>query len=328
VDCCGCSSVFHTPQWLETLQRTYGYEPVAFTDSPPGERLENGLLFCRVSSWITGRRLVSLPFSDHCEPLLKAPEKLLPILDKLKGLITREGRRYIELRVSDTTPVAVGFEKTEVFCSHTIDLRQECEKIFAGFHKNHVQRTIRKAERSGLTCEVGRSKPLLEACYALHKLTRLRHRAPVQPMSWFQNLLECLGDRAAVHLARIDGKPAAAILTAVHKSTLVYKYGCSDATLNRYGGTSLLFWRAIQDAKGQGLVDFDLGRSDLDNEGLIAFKDHLGGRRTALNYYRYTGRPLGAASGHWTQMLGKRVYALVPTPIRVTVGSTLYRHFG
>ena len=39
--------------------------------SPPDEPLENGFLFCRVESWLTGRRLVSLPFSDHCEPLCK-----------------------------------------------------------------------------------------------------------------------------------------------------------------------------------------------------------------------------------------------------------------
>src|SRR5580700_9883250 len=55
------ASVFHTVPWLKALQRTYQYEPVAFTTSPAGVELQNGLVACRIESWLTGRRLVSLP---------------------------------------------------------------------------------------------------------------------------------------------------------------------------------------------------------------------------------------------------------------------------
>src|SRR6185503_8664355 len=64
------SSVFHTKPWIEALLQTYGYTPTVFTTNPPGEPLTNGILGCRVDSWLTGSRIVSLPFSDHCEPLL------------------------------------------------------------------------------------------------------------------------------------------------------------------------------------------------------------------------------------------------------------------
>jgi hypothetical protein len=53
------ASVFHTVGWLQALRRTYGYEPVVFTTSSPTGDLENGLVFCRIKSWLTGRRLVS-----------------------------------------------------------------------------------------------------------------------------------------------------------------------------------------------------------------------------------------------------------------------------
>src|SRR5262245_28788841 len=85
------SSLFHTPQWLSALQQTYGYEPIAFTDAPPGHPIENALLFCRVSSWMTGRRLISLPFSDHCEPLVKNEERLAVLLEALKTRLGAEG---------------------------------------------------------------------------------------------------------------------------------------------------------------------------------------------------------------------------------------------
>jgi lipid II:glycine glycyltransferase (peptidoglycan interpeptide bridge formation enzyme) len=74
----------------------------------------------------------------------------------------------------------------------------------------------------------------------------------VQPRSWFQNVIDSLGDRVVVHVAKHEGRPVAAIVTAAHKRTLVYKYGCSDVASNRLGAMSFLFWRAIQTAKEQG----------------------------------------------------------------------------
>ena len=71
------ASIFHTPGWLESLQRTYGYEPLVLTTSPPGSALTNGVVFCRVKSWLTGERLVSVPFADHCQPLVRARRRLL-----------------------------------------------------------------------------------------------------------------------------------------------------------------------------------------------------------------------------------------------------------
>src|SRR5438105_4017019 len=78
------ASVFHAPEWLEALRRTYAYEPVVLTTSPPGKDLGNAMVFCRVRSWLTGTRLVSLPFSDHCEPLVGNQEEIEYLLSGLK----------------------------------------------------------------------------------------------------------------------------------------------------------------------------------------------------------------------------------------------------
>jgi hypothetical protein len=67
------ASVFHNREWLEALRRTYGYAPVAYTTSPPADRLSNAIVLCEIRSWLTGRRMVSLPFADHCQPLIEHP---------------------------------------------------------------------------------------------------------------------------------------------------------------------------------------------------------------------------------------------------------------
>lgn len=63
------SSVFHRKEWLKTLADTYAYQPFVLTSTAPGMKLSDGIAFCEVKSWVTGKRLVSLPFSDHSEPL-------------------------------------------------------------------------------------------------------------------------------------------------------------------------------------------------------------------------------------------------------------------
>src|SRR5580692_9349194 len=90
-------SVFHTSAWLEALSRTYGYQPVALTSCSPREELSDGMLFCEVKSWISGSRLVSLPFSDHCQPLLRRPEDLTDFISCLRERCGRSTWKYIEV---------------------------------------------------------------------------------------------------------------------------------------------------------------------------------------------------------------------------------------
>lgn len=320
------SSIFHTPEWLGALQRTYGYEPVVFTTAGDDDPvLGDGLAFCRVKSWMTGRRLVSLPFSDHCDLLVSDASVLRSMLEWLAGQVEREGR-YIELRPTQIVPLPAGFEHSDQFVWHSIDLKPSMDNIFAALHKNHTKRAIRKAGRAEIVIEVGRSDGLLKEFYGLHMMTRHRHRVPVQPFEWFRNLRDAFGARLQIYVARYESRPVASILLIRHKATVVYKYGCSDASYNRYGATSALFWKAISDGKLAGCIDFDLGRSDVDDGGLIAFKEHLGAKRTDLRYYRYRGNSVRRVSGRW-QGLARRAFATMPRAIQTSVGSGLYRHF-
>ena len=147
------STIFHSVGWLQALQRTYGYNPVVFTTSPPGAELQNGVAFCEVKSWLTGRRIVSLPFSDHCEPLVTNLGDLPPILSYLKNQSSHSKWKYIELRpLSDEMVRDAGahFKQSDMHHFHKIDLRPAAETIFRGFHDSCVRRKIRKAEREEL----------------------------------------------------------------------------------------------------------------------------------------------------------------------------------
>ena len=323
------SSVFHTQGWLEALRRTYGYKPTVFTTSSPHEALTNGMVFCNVNSWVTGNRLVSLPFSDHCEPLVNNEEELLAILASLSQPSARKRWKYIEIRpLTRGVQSETDFGNSESFCSHRLDLRPAIEQVFKGLHKDCVQRRIRKAEREGVIYEEGNSEELLRKFYQLMVLTRRRHQLPPQPLDWFRNLSRTLGDSLRIRLASRERRPVASILTLRFRDTEVYKYGCSDPRFTNLGGTQWLFWKTIQEAKSVGLKELDLGRSDWDNPGLIVSKDRLGASRQPLTYWRHPKPQPQSESFAWMKRLAGRFIRSAPQPLLAATGRLLYRHFG
>jgi len=321
------ASVFHTPGWIEALQRTYRYEPIAYTTSAPGKDLTNGHVFCRVSSWLTGRRLVSLPFSDHAALLMNDPDDFQSLLFQLCKEIDDKKWKYVELRPVNCDFADPLFRESSTFCWHRLPLDRDLDALFRGFHKSCVQRKIRRAIREKLEYTEGRSDKLIHQFYHLLGLTQRRHNLPPQPVSWFKNLSACLGESLRVRIASKNGKPVAGMITLSFKQTMSYKYGCSDAKYHKLGGMPFLFWKTIQDAKACGLTELDMGRSDLDNPGLIAFKEHWGAKPTTLKYWRYPFVLLSSSS-QWELKAAKKIFAFVPTPALTTAGRLLYRHVG
>jgi lipid II:glycine glycyltransferase (peptidoglycan interpeptide bridge formation enzyme) len=147
-------------------------------------------------------------------------------------------------------------------------------------------------------------------------------------MAWFRNLVANLGDRLTVHVATKDGQPIASILTLSFKQTVVYKYGGSDAAYHSLGGMQFLFWRVIQDSHAHGFVELDLGRSDLDQAGLIAFKEHLGAERSTLTYFRCPATRHKGAGSAWMSRAGRGVLARLPDSALDLAGRLIYRHLG
>ena len=248
----------------------------------PGPALDNGLVACRVKGW-TSRRLVSLPFSDHCDPLVDSADDVSEMLAFLSAHARATGCQSVELRPRnagqpfESAARASGLERGAEYHLHRLDLATSVAAIFGRMHHSSTQRAVRRAEREGLTYETGTSDRLLASFYRLLRMTRRRHGLPPQPLAWFRNLIACLGQRVAIHAAiNKDGEAIAAILTLSAKKTIYYKYGGSDAAHHRLGGMPFLFWRVIQDARARGFTDMDLGRSDIDQPGLVGIQGPSG----------------------------------------------------
>ena len=324
------ASVFQTREWLRALSVTYGYDPVAFTTSPPGGRLDNALVSCDVRSWLTGHRLVSLPFSDYCEPLFNSPEELEFLIRYFQDAVHQKKWSYVEFRpVNGSFGEAARsdcFQFNGQYLLHRLDLQPTRTNCFRGSIRfrpaphppGGASRTHRGMRPVGRT---------IRRFYDLLIITRRRHHLPPQPYAWFRNLVDSFGSDLDIRTAAKDNIPVASILTLRFKDTVYYKYGCSDARYNNLGATPLLLWRAIDAAKSSGAKTFDFGRTEADNVGLISFKDKWAPRSNTLVYLRFPHRVSNGTGDPKLRVL-KRIFARMPEKLLAITGSLIYRHIG
>jgi CelD/BcsL family acetyltransferase involved in cellulose biosynthesis len=317
------ASAFHTPEWLDALRRTYGFAPVVYAADPANGDLTSAIPFCGVASWLTGRRLVSLPFSDHCDPLVEDAAQLATILGHAAGEARRHGWRYVQIRPRTTGLGVVPFELDESNYHYALDLRPDAEAIFNGI-KKQTRYDIRRAERGTLRHVVGRDDEFVGAYFRLHVMTRSTQGVPPQPLAWFRNVARCLGDMVDVHLLLDDGRPIAGLFTILFGDQLMWKYSASDPVRDRLGMGKSLAWQSIRRAKERGATTLDMGRCETANVGLAQFKERWGAARADLGYFRYPA-PVRSRSPRITAA-ARLVVQRLPSPVLAVAGRLAYRH--
>src|SRR3954471_1368662 len=118
-------SFFHSSAWARVLEESYGYKPVYFAKVESGE-LRALLPMMHVHSWLTGKRGVSLPFSDMCE-VLGDSASIAELYAAVKKDVAARSWTHFELRSSAGMHEAPASEN---FFGHSIELSRDEEKIF------------------------------------------------------------------------------------------------------------------------------------------------------------------------------------------------------
>jgi CelD/BcsL family acetyltransferase involved in cellulose biosynthesis len=322
------ATVFHHPAWLRLLRDTYRYELTACLVDGGDGRPVAGLPIAAVSSRLTGRRLVALPFSDLCPPLLApgvAPEAGLALAGALDTLRRRRG---VALEVRGTGDALAGASPGDRFHHHLLALEPDVAAVERRFAKPQVARGVRRAVREGLTAEVRTDAAALRTFYVLHMRTRRRLGVPTQPRRFILSFEALFAQGLGfVLLVRHGDRPAAAAVFLTFRDVLTYKYGASDERFLAARPNNLLFMEAIRWGCAHGMRTLDFGRTHWHHDGLRAFKLAWGAEERELRYRRMGGAPPGGRTAQAERWLGAAIRRSPPMAGRV-IGEVLYRHAG
>jgi hypothetical protein len=89
-----------------------------------------------------------------------------------------------------------------------------------------------------------------------------------------------------------------------------------------------LLWKAMEEEHQTGAKEFDLGRSDLDNHGLIRFKEKLGAEPSLIRYKVFPKSRPPEPGHNWRLNFAKKIFRLLPEKALVFAGSQIYPHIG
>src|SRR5437764_6167751 len=94
----GTPSFYHSQAWLDLITKLYGYSVMLLTTSNQAGQITGFLPLCSMHSPLTGRRLVSLPFSDSSPIVATDDASANDLIDQAIGLAQGQKVRYLELR--------------------------------------------------------------------------------------------------------------------------------------------------------------------------------------------------------------------------------------
>lgn len=318
-------TIFHHPSWAQVISETYGYQAFAMVNVNDTGEIVAGLPLVYVNSWLTGKRWISMPFSDHCKMLGRDKHSIMNLANGLIQEVESRAIPYVEIR--DEVPSTALELMQNSYYLHQIDLTLGSEKLFKTFHKSRVQANIRRADRNGIVVTRHSNREAIEAFYQLHLLTRKKQGIPTQPKKYFDTLWEKIicRDLGFIMLAHYNNQVVSAALLLQCNNTLVYKYAASDPNHMNLRGNHALIWEIIQWGCRNGYRSICLGRTDLDNSGLIRFKRGWGSTEQILRYSFYGNVETNYSSG-WKQRLIKNLIHNLPPSAGKLIGKILYKH--
>src|SRR5204863_2167085 len=143
-----------------------GFLPLCFTQSP-----------------LTGRRLVSLPFSDHCPIVAEDERNANELIDQAIRLAQQQKARYLEIRSGTNEVLAkrADMVKGDLYVRWLLPLAADPDAAWSGLRKP-IQHQVKKSRKLGVQVRMAERREEVAHYYQLHLQTRSKKQGmPAQP---------------------------------------------------------------------------------------------------------------------------------------------------
>lgn len=329
--------VYHMSGWKRAVETNFPHikgHYLALTDGA-GDAIRAGFPLYEVRSWLTGKRLVSIPFASVCDPLISSSSDFAILFEAALSLSRSLGITRVEIRTYKSQPLVrdARLGRSGLYKLHYLPLGQGPEELWRKFHRSCVRQKIQRASSSNLTLKIVENKTDLHAFYRLYVATRKRLCLPPQPRAFLESLWDAFSpeNRISVLLGLKDGKPISGLLLFKFQDRVSAEYGVSDQAYWDLSPNHFLFWEAIQSACREGRKVFDFGRTSPWNRELIEFKERWGACSADMVEFSCPcpgPRESVIRENTAPYRMVRGLFQYVPETIFERVGGYCYRHLG
>lgn len=327
----------HLSGWKEVLERTFshirGYFLVLIDPNDGGIRA--GLPIYLVSSPLTGRRLVSIPFATLSDPLVTSTGEVEQLLEAACSLAADLKATRIEIRTLASAHLMENscYRRVDLFRHHFLTVDEPVEILLKRFHRTSIRPAVKRCEHNGLELKTDCSDEALRSFFNQYVRSRKRLGLPPQPFRFFENICRIFAPSDQVKLlhAFYGGKPIAGLVLFQFKNRVSAEFIAVDHPYKHLNPAHFLFWQGIMGAHHDGFEIFDFGRTSLSNIGLMSFKSRWGTTATDLPQYWFPANnnvsPEYMDNSLKYQVI-KGVVRKTPETLLPLLGEFCYRHMG
>jgi hypothetical protein len=324
----------HLSCWQRILEQSFSHMKgyyLALVQRQGGE-IKAALPLFEVRSWLTGTRLVSIPWATLCDPLVSCVDEYRLLRNKALDMQKTLDAGHLEVRslhsaalLEDGIP-AVG----PVFKHHYLSLDRDPEELRRTFHRSCVQQRISRAYASNLRVRTGDSTDDLDILYAMHLKNRKHKSLPPHPYLFFRNLWEILAAEklATMLIAEFRGKPVATLLLFTFNGRMSAEVAQIDEDYRNMSPNILLFWEAIKQGVRDNYRIFDFGRTSPERGSLLEFKSRGGTKVADFRYFYYPAEEGLALVDNFSKRYSLLQFVCKHTPelVQPYIGEFCYRH--
>ena len=283
------AGAYHLGAWAKVLRRAYGDEPRYLAVESSDGSLLGGLPLVCTRGIVTGRRMRSLPVLPPAGPLADSDEDLRMLIDGACRLTEDANARVwvLHTRRGELEAAAPQLRWVPKHPTYVLSLDRDLDELRRGWKKSasNLFRSLKKADKAGISIREGTEKSDLDAFYELYARTMRRRRVLPRPYRQLAAARELLPEGVfRLHLAEHEGQVVAGALWHSFKGTLDLLYQASDERHLDARPNHALYWHAFRMAAESGHAEIDLGHANPASD-LAKFKTQWGAE--PIQEYRY-----------------------------------------
>ncbi len=323
-------SPYHLFAWGQAVERAYRHKAFYLTAYNDQKEICGVMPLSKISKLGGGSELCSLPFCDVGGILFDDETVRAALLDKALDLMCSLACKSLDIRQAQNT--AAPGEESEIPTGTKVRmfaaLPNAPDVMWDGF-KSKLRSQIRKAEKNGLSYEVGEGALFLDEFYRVFAQNMRDLGSPVHAKNWFDEIVKQYAGHCVIGIVRLEQLPVGAGLVLYRSGgNACIPWASTLLSHNRLAPNMMLYWRLIEYAINQGCTSFDFGRSSF-GEGTFKFKSQWGAQPSPLQWQKYdSDKNLvseNISSGSKTRELVADCWKKLPLSVANSVGPLLRR---